>query len=92
MKDIMMVILIVSGILATVAFMLIGSQLINITCFDNIPSTAYVNDKIVYKGSSAGISVKSTGDTTELTIVGGFLYFFPQKNYVGRNIRVEGEK
>jgi hypothetical protein len=59
---------------------------------DNVPVIVKVNDKIVYSGTSGCVYVKSSGDTTFVTINGGFLCLFPKEYYVGRGIKMEGKR
>ena len=75
-----------------VVFLIFSIQIITISFFDNIPSVVKVDKDIVYKGSSAGFSSESNGYATKVVIYGGFLYFFPQKVYVSKDVVIEGSK
>lgn len=79
-------------LIGIIVAIILGFQFIEITFFDNVPSTVIVNDEIVYEGSSAGFDVESAGYNTTVTIYGGFLYFFPQKYYTSQNVKVIGSK
>ena len=67
-------------------------QVCNIYFIDNIPSEVYVDQKLVYKGISAGFSSDSQGYATKVVIKGGWLYLFPQKVYVSKDVVIKGEK
>jgi hypothetical protein len=71
------------------AFMLRG---IDVVFFENVPTKCYVENKLVYDGVSAGLSVSSIGYTTKVIIKCGFLYMFPKKYYVSKDVKVVGEK
>lgn len=80
------------GIAVGLVSIVLGILWINITFFDNIPSKVYVDDKLVYQGSSAGFNIHSSGYATTVTVDGGFLYIFPQAVYTSKNVRVERVK
>ena len=92
MNEFFVVFLIISISLAIISGSLIGIRAINVNFFDNIPSKVYVDDKLVYEGISAGFRVSSGGYTTTVRTYGGFLYMFPKKVYVSKNVVVVGEK
>lgn len=71
---------------------LLASRWWELNIIDVVPITATVDNKIVYQGKSACITVSSGGRTTTLTVLGGFMCFFPQKEYVSENVHVEGVK
>ncbi len=50
-----------------------------------------VENKEVYRGSGACVSVKSLGANTQVTIGGGFMCAFPQNHYVSSNVKIENE-
>lgn len=60
--------------------------------YDVIPCEVYVDSELVYKGISAGVEVDTSGANTTVTIMGGFMYLFPQKYYVSANVKVVGVK
>lgn len=86
----------------TLAFTLIAIavfSLITITAIqsiillvDDVPIIVKVEGKTVYEGSSAKISTESNGANTKVCIKGGFLYLFPQKYYINKDIVIEGKK
>lgn len=59
---------------------------------DNVPITVTVDGKKVYNGISGCVNVNSTGATTQVTVRGGFMCFFPKAYYVGKNIVVTGDE
>lgn len=78
--------------LVLIAGLLITFKWGEIQFFDNIPSKVWVDDKLVYEGSSAGFDIHSSGFATTVTLQGGFLYAFPKAVYTSKNVRVEGSK
>lgn len=88
-KDLILAILVFWIIIGIVVF---GSRTFQVICIDNVPVTVYVDNKEVYMGTSAGCKVDSTGRTTKVTILGGWLYYFPKAFYVSDNVKVIGEK
>ncbi|MFA5089327.1 MAG: hypothetical protein WC552_09885 [Candidatus Omnitrophota bacterium] len=75
-----------------VATLVLGVQWGQKTFFDNVPSTVWVDDKLVYQGTSAGFDVDSSGANTTVTIYGGWLYLFPERYYVSKSVKIEGKK
>ena len=71
---------------------ILAIRIIKINYFDNIPSVVMVDGKEVYSGTSAGFDTESNGYATKVIIKGGFLYLFPQKVYVSKDVVVKGEK
>ena len=64
------------------------SQIINIKYIDNVQIEVIVDGEIVYSGASAGCSMKSTGSSTQVNVMGGFLYLFPRAYYVSEDVKV----
>ena len=60
--------------------------------FDNVPITVTVRGEKVFEGKSYMVDVVSTGDTTKVTIFGGFMWLIPQAYYVGKDIVITGTK
>ncbi len=75
-----------------IGFLFFGMTYVEIKYINNVPVKCYVQDNLVYEGTSAAIGVSSSGDTTTLKINSGFLYLFPKKLYTGQGIKVEGKK
>jgi len=71
-----------------VAMLVLSTQIVNIQFIDNVPIVVSVDDKEVYKGISAGCKVDSSGANTTVQIKGKFLYMFPVKYYVSKNVKV----
>ena len=67
-------------------------RVVEINYFDNVPSVVMVDGKEVYKGTSAGFDTESNGYATKVVIKSGFLYLFPQKVYVSKDVEVIGTK
>lgn len=65
---------------------------INVHFFDNVPIKVWINKELVYEGISAGVDVKSSGDNTKVKIYKGFLYMFPDKYFVAKDVVIKGEK
>lgn len=80
------------GIVSVIATCIIGVQWIDVTFVDNIPSVVKVDGKTVYKGTSAGFDIKSSGANTTITIRGGFLYMFPKAYYTSSKVEIIGKK
>ena len=59
---------------------------------DNVPVVCTVNGKIVYKGISARLEVRSAGMATKVRIKEGFLLLFTKAYYVSDNVKIEGIK
>ena len=74
------------------AVLFTGIKIVEIKCFENVPVKCWVDKRLVYDGLSAGIDVKSTGDTTRVDITGGFFFMFPKENYVSHDVKLEGKK
>jgi hypothetical protein len=70
----------------------ISFQGIELKYFDNVPITIEQNGTVLYDGISGCADVDSGGDTTKVSIKGGWLCFFPKAYYVGRDIKVSGLK
>lgn len=51
-----------------------------------------VKNEVVYEGKIYKIWVSSTGDTTLLTIKGGFLGIFPKETYNDKDITITTKK
>ena len=68
---------------------IISLRWIDLTFFNNINVTAYVEGKSVFYGKNGCLSVHSSGDTTSLQTYKGFLCFFPEKFYVSEDIIVK---
>lgn len=60
--------------------------------YQNIPTKCWVNGRLVYSGSSAGIDISSSGAATTVMVRGGFLYLWPMGNYVSSSVTMEGTK
>ena len=69
-----------------------GIQSCEINVINTVPVKAYVDKKLVYEGKSGCIKVASGGRTTTVTVLGGFLCFYPQKEYVSEDVHIEGIK
>lgn len=92
-EDILLPITIGILILATALFGLVSiGQWFNITFVDNVPVKVFVDGNMIYEGTSAGVATDSNGYATKVTITGGYLYLFPQKYYVSKDVEVRGEK
>jgi len=59
---------------------------------NNVPVVCTVNGKIVYKGISARLEVKSAGMATKVRIKEGFLLLFTKAYYVSDDVKIEGIK
>ena len=78
--------------IVVLAALFCGVIYVNVTFFDNVPVVCVVEGKEVYRGTSAGISVHSTGDTTTVEVSGGFLYLFPKAYYTSHDVKMTGRK
>lgn len=79
-------------IVAIFLLLICGVRGCEVAFVENVPTTCYVDGQMVYQGSSAGITVESSGYATKVMIKGGFLYFFPKAYYVSKDVRLEGVK
>lgn len=59
---------------------------------DSVPVVITVENEKVFEGKSYLCSVESTGNTTKVTLYGGFLGFIPKAYYVSDNVKVAGKK
>lgn len=80
------------GIIIGITLIIFGFRSCDINVVNVVPIKAYVDNKLVYEGKSGCLSVASTGRTTALTVNGGFLCLYPQKEYVSDNVHIEGVK
>lgn len=82
-------------IFGSIAFLVVGMifiQCINIKFIDNVPTKVLVDGSLVYEGPSVGVVIDSSGANTTVSVKGGFLYMFPQKYYVSKDVKLIGEK
>lgn len=79
-------------IVAVLLGIILPCQWYTINFVDNIPSVVIVDGKEVYRGTSAGFNVQSSGYATTVVINGGFMYMFPQKVYTSKDVKIEGSK
>lgn len=59
---------------------------------DNVPVVVLVDKKEVYAGPSYGVNIISGGQTTQIIIKGGFMYWSNRKVYVSKDVVVSGSK
>lgn len=72
--------------------LVVGGQFIQVHFIDNVPVIVKVDQKEVYSGPSVGVSVESSGANTNVSVHGGFLYFFPKAYYTSKDVQVIGMK
>ena len=77
-------------ILVTVAFVSVALSVGYL--MDNVPITVYKGEQIVYSGTSACVSVRSSGDTTTVKIGRGPWCLLPKAYYVGHDIQIAGSR
>lgn len=91
MEDIKIGLKIIFTFIALVGSIVISMQLLNMS-INNVPTSCYVNDEIVYTGPSYAIKTETNGAATEVVVYGGLLYMFPQAVYVSSNVKLQGKK
>jgi hypothetical protein len=92
MSDVARAVILVVGMFICVAIFLflvvLVVQVINIKYFENIPIIVKVDNKIVYDGISAGVSIDSSGANTSVTISKPPLYILPKAHYISRDVEI----
>ncbi len=91
-EDIWILVKLIGGLVIGLMLLVFGIQSCYINVVNTVPVRAYVDGILIYEGKSGCINVSSAGRTTALTVNGGFLCFYPQKEYVSDNVKVEGIK
>ncbi len=80
------------GIIIFIGSIVLGSQWWTLNISEPFPVKCWIDDKLIYEGKAACISTHSEGANTSVQIDGGFMCFFPNKFYVAKNVRLEGER
>lgn len=78
--------------LGAIIFFLLWIVLFIFWNIENVPLKVSVDDKLIYEGRSACVDVSSSGNTTNVTISGGWYCLFPKEKYTSKNVKVETMK
>lgn len=73
--------------IAIVFFIVSVIRLITLSLNPNV--VVYKNGSFIYEGNKTCITVRTSGDSTQIDIHGGFLCFFPDRYISGKNIEIE---